>query len=52
MSKEAQNIEAARRAYVAAMGTPNEKTARVKLELAIARARTAKNSNRPPRPRR
>jgi hypothetical protein len=41
VSKEAQSIEAARRAYVAAMGTKNEQLMRAALERAVAAARKA-----------
>ena len=38
MSKQAQSIEAARRAYVAAIGTPHEQLMREALLRAIAAA--------------
>lgn len=36
MSKQAENIERARRAYKAAIGTPNEQLMRGALERAVA----------------
>lgn len=38
-SQEAQDIERARRAYVAAMGTPKETVMRKRLEWAVEAAR-------------
>lgn len=41
MSEAANRIETARRAYVAAMGTPDEKNKRALLELEVANAKAA-----------
>jgi hypothetical protein len=41
MSKQAEIIEAARREFVAALGTPQEQEARERLQRAIEQARKA-----------